>query len=451
MSRWIPVVADVGTISTIDGTDESIASARCRIGGHDTVVVASDFEVSAGTLGAAAASRFVEAVEVALAERRPLVGIAASGGTRMGEGTSAFVQMVALVEAVRRVRDAGLPVVVYLAHPTTGGTLASWGSLGHVTLAQPGATVAFTGPRVGAALGEPFDDATAHSSEGFFESGLVDAVVAEGAARDEIAGALDALLGSPVSEPPTPTRAPEPSTDGPRGWAAVTSSRRSDRTDVLETLLDEADSTVRLSGDRVGGRDDATWAGVCRLGGVSVGVVGTLRSDGSAGRSSVAGLRTATRLLRIADELALPMVSILDTAGAVIGSEAERLGIAGEIARSLDALLATRVPTLSVIAGQACGGGALAWLPADLILAADDAWLAPIAPEAASLIVHRNVDHAAEMADAQGVDAVGLAEAGVIDAVYPAERLAEVIVSRLGSVPADPGARAQRFSRLRDG
>ncbi len=451
MTDWVDRLADAGSVTTPDGSDESVLVRRAAIGGHDVVLVASDFSVSAGTLGRASARRFSQGVDVALAERRALVCVATSGGTRMGEGTAAFVQMVVLAAAVRKVRRAGLPVIVHVAHPTTGGVLASWGSLGHVTFAEPGATVAFTGPRVGTALGEPFDDLAAHTSEGFFDSGLVDAVVPDDDLRAAITGALDALVGEPHGAPGSPDQPTTPPVreDAPRGWAAVTSSRAPDRPDVFSELLSGATSIVRLQGDRVGGRDDATWAGIVRLHGRSVAMIGTLRDGTAAGRPSAAGLRTARRVLGIAEELGLAVVTIIDTSGAVIGSESERSGISGEIARSIDAWTAASVPTMSVLAGSGCGGGALAWLAADRIIAADDGWLAPIAPEAASLIVHRDTDHAAELADAQGVDATTLAAAGVVDAVHPVSVLATAVSVEVGGLIAtNPTVRARRFAHL---
>ena len=76
----------------------------------------------------------------------PLLATTASGGTRMQEGTPAFFEMVAISRAVMAHRAAGLPYLVHLRHPTTGGVYASWGSLGHVTVAEPGALVGFLGP-----------------------------------------------------------------------------------------------------------------------------------------------------------------------------------------------------------------------------------------------------------------------------------------------------------------
>ena len=78
-------------------------------------------------------------------------------GTRMQEGTVAFLQMVKIAAAVEQHKKAHLPYLVYLRHPTTGGVFASWGSLGHLTIAEPGALIGFLGPRVYEHLyGEPF-------------------------------------------------------------------------------------------------------------------------------------------------------------------------------------------------------------------------------------------------------------------------------------------------------
>ena len=129
---------------------------RGPLGGRRVAVVISEFGFLGGSIGVAAADRLARAVERATAERLPLIAAPSSGGTRMQEGTVAFLQMVKISAAVAAHKAAGLPYLVYLRHPTTGGVMASWGSLGHLTVAEPGALVGFLGPRVYEALyGEP--------------------------------------------------------------------------------------------------------------------------------------------------------------------------------------------------------------------------------------------------------------------------------------------------------
>jgi acetyl-CoA carboxylase carboxyl transferase subunit beta len=109
----------------------------------------------------------------------------------------------------------------------------------------------------------------------------------------------------------------------------------------------------------------------------------------------------------------------VDTPGAELSRAAEEGAVAGEIARCIATLSTLSVPTVSVILGQGCGGGALALLPARTVVATSNAWLSPLPPEGASVIRHGDVAHAAEMAQAQGVDAASLLAAGIVHHVVP--------------------------------
>src|SRR5690606_30709990 len=132
-----------------------------------------------------------------------------------------------------------------------------------------------------------------------------------------------------------------------------------------------------------------------------------------------AALRVARRAMGLAEELGLPLVAVVDTPGAELSQVAEEGALAGEIARCIAELTRMTVPTLSVILGQGCGGGALALLPAQTVLAAEHAWLSPLPPEGASVIVHGDTEHAAELAEAQHVRAVDLLAEGAVQHVVP--------------------------------
>ena len=118
----------------------------------------------------------------------------------MQEGTPAFVQMVEISRALMAHRAARLPYLVHLRHPTTGGVYASWGSLGHVTVAEPGALVGFLGPKVYEALnGEPFP-AGVQTAENLAAKGVLDAVVA----AEDLPMLVDRALGVLVDPPTVP-------------------------------------------------------------------------------------------------------------------------------------------------------------------------------------------------------------------------------------------------------
>jgi acetyl-CoA carboxylase carboxyl transferase subunit beta len=125
--------------------------------------------------------------------------------------------------------------------------------------------------------------------------------------------------------------------------------------------------------------------------------------------------------MRLDSDLGLPLVTVIDTQGAALSPEAENGGLAGEIARSLSDLVTLDAPTLCLMLGEGNGGGALALLPADRVVAAQHAWLSPLPPEGASAIVHRDLDHAPEMARSQQVRAIDLHARGIVDLVV-AER-----------------------------
>jgi acetyl-CoA carboxylase carboxyl transferase subunit beta len=403
--------ADLAAAERKTGLDEAVLTGEGRVFGRRVAVVACEFDFLAGSIGVAAAERITAAVARATAERLPLVASPSSGGTRMQEGTVAFLQMVKITAAVQLHKQAHLPYLVYLRHPTTGGVFASWGSLGHVTAAEPGALVGFLGPRVYEHLyGEPFPSGI-QTAENLHRHGVIDGVVPLAMLRDTLNRALTVVADPPDTPPPAPPT--EPPADVP-AWTSVEASRRPDRPGVGYLLRHGTTDRVLLSGT---GRGEAstTLLALARFGGQPAVVLGQQRVLG--GMVGPAALLEARRGMALAAGLQLPLVLVIDTAGPALTVEAEQGGLAGEIARCLADLVTLDTPTVSVLLGQGSGGPALAMVPADRVLAALHGWLAPLPPEGASAIVYRDLDHAAELAAAQGVRSADLLRNGIVDAV----------------------------------
>jgi acetyl-CoA carboxylase carboxyl transferase subunit beta len=441
------------------GANESILTGRACLAGHDVAVIAGEFHFLAGTLGVATATRVVRAFDRATELRLPVVALPISGGTRMQEGVAAFIQMAACAAAVRRFRDAGLLYAVYLRNPTTGGVLASWASLAHVRWAEPGALIGLTGPRVAKEMtGQPFPEGV-QVAEHLAAHGVLDEVVAIDDLRVRLAGLLGTAAEPVEGWEPAVAPAYLPDDAEVAAWDAVQWSRRPDRPGLTELLgaCDEArGATVR--GDGAGEDDDGCLVAVTRLCGHSAVLVATRRPAGERGASlTAAGYRKARRGIVLAGELGLPLVTIIDTAGAAITPHDERSGLAGMIAECLAAMSSVRSPTLSVLLGEGAGGGAVALLPADRVLAAEHAWLAPIAPEGASAILYRTADRAPQVAAAQHIATPDLRRLGIVDAVVPDRgedapaALAAAIGAELGRlVGQDPAERqAARVHRYR--
>jgi acetyl-CoA carboxylase carboxyl transferase subunit beta len=130
------------------GLGEAILVGSCTLDGIAVELSVMDFSFLGGSMGSAVGERFARACESAVERNAPLLSVSASGGARMQEGVLSLMQLPKTVAAVDELHEAGLPMFSVLSHPTTGGVIASFASLGDVTIAEPGALLAFTGPRV---------------------------------------------------------------------------------------------------------------------------------------------------------------------------------------------------------------------------------------------------------------------------------------------------------------
>ncbi|MCL2780957.1 MAG: acetyl-CoA carboxylase carboxyltransferase subunit alpha/beta [Actinomycetia bacterium] len=445
------------------GVDESVLTGEARLGGHRAAVAACEFGFLGGSIGVASGQRLAGAIERATAERLPLLASPASGGTRMQEGTVAFLQMVMIATAVAQHRRAGLPYLSYLRNPTTGGVFASWGSLAHITMAEPGALIGFLGPRVYQALyGEPFPEGV-QTAENLYVRGLIDAVVPPEQLREIVITALDVVGAARAPAPVAAVDEADVTVDEAPAWESITRSRDRRRPGVRDLLAVAGSSVTALRGTGRGDDDPGMLLVLAEFEGVPTVVLGHCRQGATP--LGPGGLRVARRGMRLAEELHLPLLTVVDTAGAALSVDAEQGGLAGEIARALVDLTTLHTPTICLLLGQGTGGGALALLPADRVLAAQHAWLAPLPPEGASVIRHRDTAHAAELAQAQGVRSVDLRRHGIVDRVIaerpdaadePAEflhRLARVLAAELAELERRDleelrAARALRYRHL---
>lgn len=458
--------AELADATLRTGLDESVLTGEGTVSGRRVAVLACEFDFLAGSIGVAAAERITASAQRATALGLPLIASPSSGGTRMQEGTVAFLQMVKIAAAVELHKKAHLPYLVYLRHPTTGGVFASWGSLGHLTAAEPGALIGFLGPRVYEQLyGEPFPDGV-QTAEHLFAHGVIDSVVP----LDKLRGVIDQVL-TVVTDPPEPGSCARKGTVSdphrahitePTAWESVEASRRADRPGVDYLLTHGATDRVLLSGTGRG-ESGTTLLALARFGGQPAVVVGQRRVIG--GLVGPRALREARRGMALAAGLQLPLVLVIDTAGPALSRQAEEDGLAGQIALCLAELVTLDTPTVSVLLGQGSGGPALAMVPADRVLAAQNGWLAPLPPEGASAIVYRDIDHAPELAAAQGVRSADLLRAGIVDVIVPEDpdaadnpagftaRLAATIAAELHALHTMPaaqrlGVRLQRYRRI---
>jgi acetyl-CoA carboxylase carboxyl transferase subunit alpha len=181
-----------------------------------------------------------------------------------------------------------------------------------------------------------------------------------------------------------------------------------------------------LAGDRVFGEDEAIVGGLGRFEGESVCVLGQEKGDDTASRvkhnfgmARPEGYRKAARLMQLADRFGLPVISLIDTAGAFPGVEAEERGQAEAIARSTDTCLSLGVPNVAVVIGEGGSGGALAIAACNTVLMLEHAIYTVASPEAAASILWRDSSRAQEAATGMKITAQDLIKFGIIDGIIP--------------------------------
>jgi acetyl-CoA carboxylase carboxyl transferase beta subunit len=177
------------------GLGDAMVIGRATIEERPCELAVMDFSFMGGSMGSVVGEKFARACDSAARAGAPLVSVSASGGARMQEGILALMQLPKTVVAVEELHEAGCPLISILAHPTTGGLLASFASLGDVLFAEPGALMSFAGPRVVAQTTReklPDDFGLAESNLRF---GHIDAIVPRGELRARVARLLR-LFGS---------------------------------------------------------------------------------------------------------------------------------------------------------------------------------------------------------------------------------------------------------------
>jgi acetyl-CoA carboxylase carboxyl transferase subunit beta len=202
------------------GEKDAMLVAEGEIQRTPMVVAAQDFSFMAGSMGMYVGNAIIAAAERAVAAGKPLVLFSASGGARMQEGMLSLMQMPRTTVAVQMLKEARLPYIVVLTHPTTGGVTASYAMLGDVQIAEPNAQIGFAGARVieqtiREKLPEGFQRA-----EYLLDHGMLDRVVARRSMRDELVTIVRMLTGQPPAirgdlAPPEPAADPVPANGVP--------------------------------------------------------------------------------------------------------------------------------------------------------------------------------------------------------------------------------------------
>ncbi|MFE7772676.1 carboxyl transferase domain-containing protein [Streptomyces sp. NPDC057445] len=406
---WAGYGASRARATARSGEDESVVWGTAEIGGRRAVVVSFEFRFMGGSLGERTGDRLVAAYGHACEQRLPLVSLIATGGSRMQEGMVALTQLQRVARASAQVRAAGLPQVAVVRDPTTGGGWATLGAGADVILALPCAQIGFAGSRVR----PPDADPHAYTAEGQLAAGQIDAIVRPEDLRSTLSLWLTLLTGGggPEAAPP---RALDGAGPAPTGWDAVLRARDARRPRAGTYLDAYFDERLDIQGDRCGGVDPGI---VCGFGLQEGRTVAYAAQAGTATRP--AGYRTAARLIRLADRLGIPVLTLVDTPGAANDAEAEREGAGAAIAETFAAMAQAGVPVTTLVIGEGGSGGALALAAAGNTWATPDSYFSVIAPELAAAILKRAPSEAPATADQLRLRPQELVELGIVRGIVP--------------------------------
>jgi acetyl-CoA carboxylase carboxyl transferase alpha subunit len=237
-------------------------------------------------------------------------------------------------------------------------------------------------------------------------------------------------------------------------WAHVQQARNLKRPHTLELLNGMADDFIELHGDRFFGDDSAIVAGVAKIAGRRIVVIGFQKGQDTEenirrnfGLPHPEGYRKAMRMMELAERFGMPVLTFVDVQGAFPGAAAEERGIAEAIAKSVGMMTRLRTPIVVVITGEGGSGGALGLAVGDVVLALDNSIYSVISPEGCAAILWRSSEHSAQAAVAMKVTAEEQCDLGIIDEVIgepgegahtdpgeTARRIKDVVIARLNEL-----------------
>jgi acetyl-CoA carboxylase carboxyl transferase alpha subunit/acetyl-CoA carboxylase carboxyl transferase beta subunit len=444
----VPYPQRIAEAQAATGLESAVLPARMTVQGLPLVVAGMDFHFMGGSLGALAGGAVVAAAETALADRVPLLAVTASGGARMQEGPISLMQMARTSAAWAALSEAGLLTISLITDPTYGGVAASFATLSDVILAEPGARLGFAGRRViEQTIRQKLPDEF-QTVEFLRERGFVDRVVPRQSLRAELGRLLRSTGRRAVNAKKPAAVAPVLAIQDPEmlgeaePWQQVRAARDLQRPTTLDYIAHAFEDFVELHGDRVSGDCPAMIAGFARLAGLPVAVIGQQKGhtheqliERNFGMPRPAGYRKAARVMRLAGQLGLPVITLVDTPGAYPGAQAEEQGQAFAIAESLRLMASLPVPVVCMVTGEGGSGGALAIAVANRVLIWENAVYSVISPEGCAAILWKDPSMAPRAASALRLSSRDLLGLGVVDAVLPETE---------GGPGADPAGSAAR-------
>jgi acyl-CoA carboxylase subunit beta len=421
---------------TRTGLKEAAVTGTCLIGGHPAVTIVLDFGFLGGSMGLVVGEKVALALELAAKKRLPAVAVITSGGARIQEGVLSLMQMAKTVLSLDELHEEGVPLISVLGNPATGQVLASFASQADIIFAEPGASIGFA-PYRAIIEAAPRDGDHKYTAEEFFSHGQLDRIIDREQLKHELASVLEYLSPEFKTEATKKVRVTRPKLYQREAWEMVQLSRRPDRPKARDYIERVFSDFVELHGDRLYGDDSSVVTGFARLGAEPVALIAQQKErpaqtgdDGATGdvvglpaemRGEVTpeGFRKAARMVHLAARFKMPVISLVDTPGPMLGLEMEHRGLANAISGMIGTMLKAEVPTISVLIGEGGSEAALAFGVADRVLMLQNAIYTPISPEDGAESEMREPEGEKQVARALKLTSLDCLAMHVVDAVVP--------------------------------
>ena len=407
------------------GLTEAVITGSCTIDGLSCILIALDFGFMGGSMGSVVGEKISLAFENAAKRKIPVITIITSGGSRIQEGILSLMQMAKTVLASNQLQQKGIPHISVLANPSTGQAYASFANMADIIISEPGAVVGVNPIRSISGDDQKETEST-HTSESHLSHGTLDAVTDRTKLKGVISVLLDLFNKEFTIKRTSSGQITYPTAQPTEAWHSVQIARHNSRPTSMDYMARIMDNFVELHGDRVYGDDPSIVCGLGQIGGQTVVVIGQQRDqtldsidEGSNARTMPEGFRKAQRALRIAEKFELPVITLVDTPGANLSSEAEERGLGHAIASTLALISSLTVPTISTIIGEGGSSGALALGIADRVIMLENAIYSAVSPEEAAELIYQDEEKAEEVVGSLRLTARDCMEMEIVDQVVP--------------------------------
>ena len=403
--------------------NEAIIIGTCSIGGIKVVLGVMESKFMMGTLSVSVGETITSAFEYASVNKLPVILFCASGGARIQEGVFSLVQMAKVNAAIKRHSDKGLLYISCLTNPTMGGVTASFGLLGDINIAEKNSQIGFAGKSIIENLYNEILDSNFQTEQYNENNGMIDII----ADRKDIRNILLDLLKM-INDNNKVVRIDNKDENKSKTnddlLETLKNARDIDRFKGKDYLISIFDKYIELKGDRINSNDTSILSGIGNIENKSF--IFNIQNKGRTlkenretnyGLTRPEGYRKALRISKIAEKFNIPIINIIDSAGADPSIYSEENGQARAIADCLYTFSDLKTIIISIVVGEGSSGGALALSVCDSIGMLQKSIYTVISPESYLKIMHKEEQVSNELLKSMRFTANDLFEDKIIDEV----------------------------------